>query len=200
MTKNLLFGVGVRDTEKPVNWLVNGKRKTCPYYLKWRGVLNRCYSETFLKNKPSYIGCTASEEWLKFSNFKRWMDQQDWRGKDLDKDIIKPGNKIYSPEFCCFVPQDLNKLLTDRKTERGKWPVGVHWNKGIQKFEARCNANGKRRCLGSYDTPEKASGAYRSFKASLILDKAREQSDIRIASGLIAHAQILINKRSGALQ
>ena len=48
--------------------IVKGKR--CPYYDRWKKILNRCYNEDRLSRYPSYNGCKVSNEWLTFSNFK----------------------------------------------------------------------------------------------------------------------------------
>lgn len=60
------------------------------------------------KNKPTYEGCTVCDEWLYFSNFKKWFDENYIEGFQLDKDIIIRGNKVYSPQTCCFVPKEIN--------------------------------------------------------------------------------------------
>ncbi len=100
MTK-LVWGVGVNDLGYRVQvkeWVTEngGKRirKTvflCSYYTAWGNMLQRCYSKKYLESKPSYIGTSVCSEWVYATEFKKWMEQQDWRGKSLDKDIIAPG-------------------------------------------------------------------------------------------------------------
>lgn len=74
----------------------------------------RCYSALFHQRRPSYIGCVVCDEWLVFENFYYWVVNQDWKGKHLDKDILIPNNKIYSPDTCVFVSPKLNRLLTQK--------------------------------------------------------------------------------------
>ena len=74
---------------------------------------------------PTYKGCSVSEEWLRFSNFKRWMEKQDWDGKQLDKDILFEGNKVYSAETCVFVTSVVNSFTSDSGAKRGEWLIGV---------------------------------------------------------------------------
>lgn len=91
-------------------------------------MLTRCYNHKSLKKNPSYIGCSVCDEWLTYSNFKRWYEDpiNGYReGYHLDKDILVKGNKVYSPETCCFVPHSINCLLLTRQRKRGALPIGV---------------------------------------------------------------------------
>ena len=94
MSGVLVFGVGLNDANYTVNPVVSGKSYLCSIYSRWQGMLERCYSKKYQVLSKTYSECTVCEEWLTFSNFKTWMEQQDWKGKQLDKDIIKKGNKI----------------------------------------------------------------------------------------------------------
>ena len=97
---------------------------------------------------------------------------------DLDKDILVKGNKIYSPETCMFVPQNINKLFTKSNKIRGKYPIGVYFNKNANKFKAQCRIfyNGKtqQESLGLYNTIEDAFNAYKQFKEANIKQMADE--------------------------
>lgn len=77
-------------------------------------------------------------------------------GFELDKDILVKGNKVYSPETCCFVPKEVNSFFTRCNKARGEYPVGVV--KSNNKFRARIGAN--RKSLGTFNTPEEAFNAY----------------------------------------
>lgn len=184
---SLVYGVGINDADYVVQPKTNSGRSCCPYYSRWTGMLERCYSSSWLKKHPSYIGCSVVKDWAYFSNFALWMKTQDWEGKQLDKDILIRGNKIYGPETCVFIKQDLNKFLTERGSERGKWPIGVFWHKRDQKFiaQARCVVTGKRVALGHYDTPEEAHKAWLAFKLVQAYILAADQTDQRVALALI---------------
>ena len=88
-------------------------------------MLARCYSAKFQEHCPTYTGCTVAEDWLKFSNFKDWMEKQQWEGKQLDKDILFEGNKVYGPDTCVFVSPMVNTFTIDSGAARGKWLIGV---------------------------------------------------------------------------
>jgi len=170
-----LYGIGVNDADYIVNQVVCGKIVTCPFYKRWKNMMERCYSKSMHIRKPSCKGSSVCDEWLTFSNFKRWMINQDWQGKHLDKDIVKTGNKIYSPRTCIFVTQEINKLLIYSPSCTGKYPQGVTLSKDGIKLQAGCRVNGIRKGLGLFDNPESASKAYKKFKSKLILSVAEKQ-------------------------
>jgi hypothetical protein len=119
--------------------------------------------------------------------FRAWMETQDWEGKQLDKDIIVPGNKVYSPATCAFVPCHINSLLVDGAAQRGEWPIGVSWHKASKKFRPHPE-NGKKRHLGSFTTPEAAHLAWRKEKLRIVRTAARECDDPRVSAGLLRHS------------
>jgi hypothetical protein len=114
------------------------------------------------------------------------MKTQDWEGKHLDKDILLPGNKMYSPDTCIFVSPALNTFLIDCGAAKGKWPIGVCWNKRFGKFAAQCSNpfTGKRGHIGNFNCPEKAHEAWRARKHEHALRYAEMQTDPRIAEAL----------------
>ena len=93
----------------------------------------------------------------------------------LDKDILIKGNKVYSPDTCCFVPQSINSLFIKRDNDRGNYPVGVYYNKQNKKYQALCSTRaGRQKNLGSYTTPEEAFQAYKEFKEAFIKKTAND--------------------------
>ena len=191
--RKLVFDVGVNDAEYIVKPTINGKRVVCPFYTKWKGMLKRCYSGKYQARQPTYIGATVFEEWLIFSNFRSWMEDKNWVGMELDKDIIVPGNKHYSPETCCFVSRAINALLNDHEADRGVCPQGVSFDKCKGKYQTYCRHNGNQKHLGYHSTLEAASMTYRTYKHALIRKIAREQNDPRIMRGLVIHADLILN-------
>lgn len=154
------------------------------FYKTWKSMLARCYSQTFRKNNPSYVGCSVFEEWLTFSNFKAWMQSQDWEGKQLDKDLLVPGNRVYSPETCIFISQQLNKFLNDCGSARGEYLIGVTFDKSKKKFKAQCGFKGKQIHLGYFDQQDKANEIWLNTKRELAHIFAEEEKDSRISKAL----------------
>ena len=185
----LVHGVGINDADYTVCPRgQDGRQVMCPYYRTWHSMIERAYCPKLHAKRPTYVGVTVCKEWHSFMTFRAWMEAQDWEGKHLDKDIIVPGNKVYSPATCAFVSREINNLLTDHAAARGKLPIGVHWHRQVEKFQARVSENGKRRTLGSFTTPEAAHRAWRKEKLRIVRTVARECDDPRVSAGLLRHS------------
>lgn len=183
----LVCGVGVNDADYVVKTKVNGKQTLCPFYETWKSMLMRCCCETYKEKQPTYKDCVVCEEWKHFSNFKGWMETQDWEGNQLDKDLIFPGNKIYSPETCVFVSGMTNSFVTDSGKSRGEWPIGVYWKKDRGKFVAQCSNPfaKKQENLGYFNCPQEAHKAWLNRKRELSVEVAALQTDERVANAII---------------
>ena len=193
----LVYGVGINDADYVVvkfETIVgeDGRKKwrrvwECPYYCAWKNMLKRCYSAKYQERWPTYIGCTVSEEWWRFSNFRAWMGKQDWEGKQLDKDLLVEGNKVYSAETCVYVSGMVNSFTLDSAASRGELLIGVCWNKRDSKFESNCRNpfTKKREHLGYFDSEQDAHDAWLNRKLELAKELAAIQTDERVAEALI---------------
>ena len=150
-------------------------------------MLTRCYNEKHLVKNPSYKDCVVCEEWKRFSNFKAWMEIQDWEGKQLDKDLLIRGNKLYSPETCVFVSKVINSFITESGASRGQYPIGVKWDKNAKKFRVFCSNpfTGKQESLGYFSCPEESHKIWLKRKLELAKLLAEEQDDQRVAKALV---------------
>ncbi|QGH72580.1 MAG: transcription factor [Myoviridae sp. ctThM1] len=188
----LVEGVGINDADYKTSKYekIDGVKVQvwrCPFYQTWKGMLQRCYNKKFQNRRRSYNGCSVHPEWFLFSNFKAWMETQDWEGKELDKDLLLRGNKLYSPENCVFISKSLNLFIVENKQTRGKLPIGVVWYKKIQKYRAtcRCPFTGTKKHLGFYEDAEEAHKAWLRFKSDTAVLLAKEESDPKISKALI---------------
>lgn len=123
MTK-LVYGVGINDADYAIAPRINGKQVRCKIYGIWAALLQRCYDPAELERQPTYLNCSVDKEWHSFMNFRAWVLTQDYEGKELDKDLLLPGNKLYSKETCVFINKALNNFITECTG------VLAHWSKG----------------------------------------------------------------------
>jgi len=192
-----VYGVGINDADYVTQKMetveyVNGKQKQrrvwiCPYYRVWDNMLQRCYSSKFQDTRPTYKGCSVSEEWIRFSNFRAWMECQDFEGMHLDKDILFEGNKVYSAETCTFVTSMVNTFTLDCGASKGEWMVGVTWHKRASKFMSRCRNpfTKKNEYLGLFDSEIEAHQEWLKRKLEMAHLLAAKQTDERVAKALI---------------
>lgn len=162
----------------------------CPIYRDWYAMLKRAYDN---KLQVTYDDVTVCNEWRSFMKFREWVLTQpnkNWQNCALDKDLLCKGNKVYSPQTCCYVDKAINSFLTDRRHSRGEYPIGVTWHKHRKCFVAQCsNPFGvtdyeKRGYIGGFDSEIDAHLAWKSKKHEYACKLADIQDDERIASAL----------------
>ncbi|MCX2891761.1 hypothetical protein OO258_26395 [Pseudomonas sp. DCB_BI] len=168
----------------------------------WHAVKGRCDERgTQQRNNPRYQGCTLGFEC--FQEFAAWCnsqygygfrDQNDMKW-EIDKDILVPGNRVYGPDFCCFVPRRINSLFTFSSKMRGDLPLGVSPFKGDPKvLRARIRiGNGKSKHLGIFRSAIDAHRAWQEEKSRIIREEALLLPDEmqHVAQGLIRHAAMI---------
>lgn len=176
----LTYGVGVNDVADV--W-----RKHRKAFSVWRSMMCRCYNEKQRSKAPTYKDCTVCEEWLTLSNFIKWFDEHYIEGYELDKDVIKKGNRVYCPECCAFVPREINMVLLRRQKCRGKYPIGVIFDERKNFYRASVNFRGKTYFCGYFNTKEEAFYAYKRKKKEvidIIAEEYKEKIDPRVYNAL----------------
>lgn len=166
-----VYGIGVIGIKYPVSI----KSIRTKEYCAWHSLIKRCYDHKTRERQPSYKITSICDEWLLFENFGDWLCSQPnydkWLNGErwaLDKDILVKRNKIYSPETCCLVPQNVNCLFLKRESQRGDYPIGVRYSS--DGFMASCHNpfTNRNEIIGYYSTPEKAFIAYKNYKEDII--------------------------------
>lgn len=188
ITGKLVCGVGVNDFPGHTSYKdpVSGKLRIRPAYAAWNAMLHRAYSAKTHARCPTYIGCSVHSDWLRFSVFKAWFDINSVVGWALDKDLASPGNKVYGPENCRYVPPYLNLIVTDSAATRGEWPLGVtRLARGV-KYQSSCRADGRQVRLGSFDCPLSAHRAWQEKKAEVVDEALR-----RYIKELVVHLEVV---------
>ena len=168
-----VYGVGYHGVGK-YDWV---SHKVA--YQTWVDVLKRVYVEK--KSRTSYLNVSVCDDWHNFQNFAEWFYKQEFsetkdeNGKryDLDKDILVKDNKIYSPNTCCFVPNEINCLFIRNKRFRGNLPIGV--TKSGRRFAARLSKGFDNRVfLGSFKTETEAFLSYKNAKEMYLKELAEK--------------------------
>lgn len=147
-------------------------------YSAWRGLLGRCYPEKTRAMWKSYDDCEVCNEWLNYQNFAEWYDDNlyhvDNERMHVDKDILVPGNRIYSPDFCLIVPQRINMLFMERRNKSNGLPTGVGYStSSYNPYNATYNG----KYLGVFKTIDDAQEAYFKAKENCIKEIADEYKD-----------------------
>lgn len=136
----------------------------------------KCTPTSYYTTKfPTYADCSNGFE--NFQQFAEWCNSTEGYGERyngklwcLDKDVLIQGNKMYSPERCCFIPEFVNNFFVIRGRGRGAYPVGVTKAGGRSKrYTARCNNFSGREALGNFITPMGAHMAWIEAKMEHLL-------------------------------
>ena len=170
----LVWGVGylgIREYKKDYDIELK------PTYKKWNRLLERGYSKTLKEKYPTYKDIVVCEDWHNFQNFAEWYEENYKEGFQLDKDILIKGNKIYSEDTCCFVPYEINNLLSSNRKSRGDTPIGVSFHTRDNKYQAYLNTGVSRVSLGYFISMTKAFQAYKEAKEQYIKEVANRWKD-----------------------
>ncbi len=151
-----------------------GKDKSQPYKA-WHELIARCYADKKKDTFPAYYDiCTVCQEWLCYNTFADWYEKNKYECNGrlhLDKDILYPGNKIYSPYTCLLVPQRINMLFTNKPNKRGL-------PNGIVRYGSGYLAKYSGIELGVYKSIEEAFEIYAYKKEQIIKQIADEYKSV----------------------
>lgn len=148
-------------------------------YRAWQRMLKRCYDRKYYSLNTTYKDCTVDARWHVFSAFKEWFDRNYIDGYQLDKDIMVPGNKVYGPDTCCFVPAWINTLiLTSNEKQKSKYGTGVIRKRSGEYMVAMSMFGKRTRLRDTYHSAKEATRAYWKTKRQhirLVAMEAYEQ-------------------------
>lgn len=150
-----------------------GKYRTDNVFYKiWYKMFYRCYSPDKYK---TYEFCEVVPEWYNFQTFAEWCSKNYVDGFALDKDILFTGNKLYGPDTCCFVPQEINNQFYSNNYN--------HEIFGVRKitdniYRPRMKKYGKEIYLGSYHNKKDALNVYFKTKESYIHELAEKYKSV----------------------
>lgn len=141
-----------------------------PSYKTWLYMIRRCYDKNSPHYNPTYNDCTVCNEWHNFQNFAKWYEENYYEipgeKMNLDKDILTKGNKMYSPDTCCFVPSLINNAISKTNSKRGSCPAGVRYR--YNKYISSIKIKDKTIQIGTFNNIEDAFNAYKNYKENHI--------------------------------
>lgn len=167
----------------------------------WNAMRDRCKKDgATQKLYPAYIGCSMDSFFEDpkqgFQNFAAWCQNQvgfKKEGFELDKDILVKGNKVYGPNTCVFVPQQINNLflVPRKKDQTNNMPVGVRFVDNGYRVEI--SIDNKAVNLGRFQNVNLAEQAYLTRKVQDIHEKAKlykDQIDSRVYDSMMSYNNI----------
>ena len=186
----LVAGVGINDVDEITNYGrdENGKEIRDPLYMRWKGLLSRCYNPSVYKHKVNarYEFCTVDERWHKRSNFDEWMKSHEgWENMEIDKDLLIPGNTVYGPDTCCLLPAEVNSLLIDQVSKHGHLKgVSIRGNS----FYAVYNDNNKRKHIKCASEQE-AHETYKKIRYNQLVEATSLVKEQKVKDALLKFAE-----------
>ncbi len=113
-----------------------------------------------------------SEHFNDFKNYCDWyinnpnFNKNDWI---LYRTLFDKKTKTLSADTLCFLPKEIVYCLNQCKKVRGKYPIGVTYNKKHNLFQAHMSfGNNKSELLGSFNNPTTAFNVYKLNKEKYI--------------------------------
>lgn len=165
---------GYEPTVCGVGYLGDNYDKTTdkPIYARWNNILQRCYNPNSANyNSYGEIGVVVADEWLNFSNFKKWfLDSYYDIGDEklvTDKDILIKNNKVYSSETCLLVPVSFNSIFAGMNEYNTK---GIKY--GVSGLKQQSNGKYQLQLFGTtfsnFNTVEDAKETRRNVYKALL--------------------------------
>lgn len=171
------IGVGPHSSKLP-----NSRSHTKSYNI-WVALLARTNGIDKGVHYPTYTNSTVCTEWHNFQNFAHWYTSHpDYdKGYELDKDLLYPGNRHYSPNTCCMIPKEINNLISSQQLGSSGLPRGVNRN-GTNGYSATFRG----KYLGTRSTISETTNLYNSAREAGIeniaeLYKSRLQPNVYLA-------------------
>ena len=187
--RQLIYGVGINDIMIPEFT----KTRT---WRTWCGIIRRTDKrDPKLLSQPGkeyYADCTLDPRWYELSVFKEWIEKwDDFENKEVDKDLLIPGNKIYGPDTCLMVRPIVNSWFKPN-AGKGGLPRGVSWNSGWKRgkssnpYRAQITPiGGKRTGLGYYATIEEASAVFEKARKEQIQILIETETDLKVKNAMV---------------
>lgn len=181
----LVYGVGIDDS-------LEGPEDAA--HVAWLAMMKRVYHKDPANPHPTYDDCSVDPCWHLYSDFKQWFDVNHSAGYELDKDILQPSNRLYSPSTCVYVPPYINQAVRwRRKPPKSGYP-GV--NVFADLYQASIMHKGVTTEGESRESALEAHCDWQKLKADSIDDHLHYYlkeiaPDLRVVRALIKYTDLL---------
>lgn len=171
------------------------KTKACSL---WENIRVRCQILSELERFEKYKVVGVVEEWKDFQVFAEWFEvvssgpyyKEGW---ELDKDLLSdPDNKLYGPNTCVFIPQELNRAMQEGKKRNLDLPIGVSQRTNAT-LETRYSCGDETfyvRATFDNNEVDKAAALYKEAKQKYLnhlCDKYKDNLDPRVIEKLLSY-------------
>jgi hypothetical protein len=177
----------VKDFKENDLWVrekrdAEGVKNRTRAYSVWVSMMHRCKEGGLQQmRRPTYAGCSVSENFKDFQCFANWCNAQpgyhktdsNGRSWQLDKDLLVKGNKTYSEDTCVFIPHCVNSALTTGNKNNRLYKLGVTYCKFYKRFKSSHKVYGKETFIGYYKSEEDAFCAYKIAREAYLKDLAK---------------------------
>lgn len=152
-------------------------------YRHWMHMLQRVYLPELHIKHPNYSDAAICTDWHNFQNFAQWCQIADGFSKTcedgrvfcLDRDLLYPNNKLYSPETCCFIPNCINVGLEGRKRSKTSGlPTGVFWHKATNGYIVSVSSGSNQQHIGCFRDLTQAKFEYNKAKTDILVELAQK--------------------------
>lgn len=160
----------------------DGKKYYREEYNTWVAMHRR--AENYSGTKPTYKDVSISKEWWNYQNFAKWYNNNRYDVPNdklrLDKDILVPGNKLYSEQTCCLIPDRINQIFKQYQPKADGLPTGV--TREYNRYRIRISYYDEFGIIHhhreSFDNCDDAFNHYKVYKELFIHEMAEQYKSI----------------------
>lgn len=152
---------------------LNKDKKSSRYF----NMKARC-GVAYQKDNPRYYGTYMCDEWLEDKHtFFKWLDENYYEvgdeQMDIDKDILRYGNKQYHRDLSLIVPHSINSFYEN--IEVGK--TSITYNKKTKKYRVKISDDKRSIIVNDIDSYNKALDIFCDMKQGILVNKAKLLQD-----------------------
>ena len=161
----------------PVSDVIDGNKVVRKEYTQWVGMFSRVRKKKYYEDVETSDMFKSYDLWCEWALTQKGFMNQDVNNRiwALDKDIVGNG-KLYSEDFCVFVPSVINNLFKRSSRETTKY-VGVFKESRKKLFKSGITMYKKHKHLGYFETELEAHLEYLKARKCFADDLFRDYGD-----------------------